>query len=491
MNAIACVVAALALVPQPQKVVEKGGTTDKVAVTEARDASVPAEGYRLTVGADGVKIASSDAAGAFYARQTLKQLERRGKDGKVTLPCVEIEDAPQFGWRGMLIDDCRHFFGKETVKAQLDLMAQHKLNVLHWHLTEDQGWRLDIPGHPEFVKYGATRAASPRYGAGGSRDKNGEYVIEMNADRYGPYYYTEADVREILAYAAERHVKVVPEIELPGHVYCLLAAHPEFACRPENLAKRSPRLVWGVEKDVLCLGNDEAIRFMEEIVDYVCRLFPSDVVHIGGDECPRVRWKDCPKCQARIKALGLKDESGLQPWITSHFLKFLADRGKRTIGWDCYLLGGEVPKSAIGMSWRLRRHPTEPWASSGEFAARGYDLVIAHSDFCYLDYRQGLRDDPFPYIGGNVPLKKCYELDPLAGIAEKDRAHILGGQGCCWSEFTWNRFDLEWKAWPRLCALAEVLWTGERRPGYDDFKSRMQTHRARLVAAHVNCAPME
>ena len=491
MNAMAFL-AALALVPQPQTLVEKGGTTSVTSVTEVTDAKIPAEGYRLSVGAAGVTVASSDAAGAFYARQTLEQLKVRGKGGQVTLPCVEIEDAPQFKWRGILIDDCRHFFGKETIKAELDLMAQHKLNVLHWHLTEDQGWRLDVPGHPELVKYGATRAASPKYGARGKWDRDGNYLIEMNTDRYGPYYYTEADVREILAYAAARHIRVVPEIELPGHVCCLLAAYPEFACRPENMADRSPRTKWGVQDDVLCLGNDAAIRFMEEIVDYVCRLFPSDVVHIGGDECPRVRWKECPKCQARIRAEGLKDESALQPWVTSRFLKFLAARGKRTLGWDCYLLGGDVPTTAIGMSWRLRRHPTQPWASSGEFASRGYDLVITHSDFCYLDYPQDLKDDPFPYFGGRqVPLAKCYALDPLAGIAEKDRAHILGGQGSCWSESTWNRFDLEWKTWPRMCALAEVFWTGSKRPGFDDFKARMKTHRARLVAAHVNCAPLE
>lgn len=483
--------AVLALVPHPRSVEIKGGVTSIGVISNVTDRSLPAEGYRLMITADGVTILSSDAAGAFYARQTLEQLKCSGTNGAETLPCVEIVDSPQFGWRGVLLDEGRHFFGKETVKSLLDLMARHKLNVLHWHLTEDQGWRIDIPGHPELVKYGAVRRSSPKYGAHPGLDSNGEYDIELNGERYGPFYYTEEDIREILAYAKARFIKVVPEIELPGHVLTVLAAHPEFACCPANVAERSPRLVWGVAKDVLCIGNEEAIRYMEEIIDYVCRLFPSEIVHIGGDECPRERWKDCPKCQARIRQEGLKDENALQPWVTRHFLDFLAARGKRTIGWDIYLLGGNVPTNAIGMSWRTRRHPVEPWASSAEFAARGYDIVIAHNEYCYLDYRQGLVNDPFQYIGGNISLEKSYSLDPFSGVEEKDRAHILGGQGCCWSEFTWNRFDLEWKTWPRMCALAEVFWTGEHRPGFKNFETRMKEYRKFLLRQGVNCAPIE
>jgi len=490
MDMTTILVAALAIVPQPQKVTELGGTTAATNVTEVADATIPPEGYRLTVGTGGVTVASSDAAGAFYARQTLGQLST-STASLISLPCVEIEDAPRFGWRGLLIDECRHFFGKETIKAQLDLMAMHKLNVLHWHLTDDQGWRLDIPAHPELVKYGATRRASPKFGVDGSW-KTGDYEIEMNDERYGPFFYTEADVREILEYAAARHIRIVPEIELPGHIRALLAAHPEFACRPENLADRSPRLKWCVEKDVLCPGNDAAIRFMEEVLDYVCRLFPSEAVHIGGDECPHDRWKECAKCKARVAAEGLKDADDLQPWLSRHFANFLAARGKRAIGWDCYLVDGDMPKTAMGMSWRINRHPTEPWASSGELAARGYDLVLVHAAFCYLNCSQGLKEDPFPYFGEKpLPLAKCYSYDPLAGIAEDDRRHVLGGQGASWPEYTWNRFDLEWKVWPRLCALAEVFWTGESRPGFDDFKSRMAVHRPRLIARRVNCAPME
>ena len=478
--------AALALVPQPQKTVEKGGTTTNRTVCCEADASIPAEGYRLVVTKDGANIWSSDAAGAFYANETLKQL--RGPKGE--LPLVEIEDAPRYRWRGVHFDDCRHFFGKETLLRTLDLMAQHKLNVLHWHLTDDQGWRLEIPGRPELVRYGAVRSASIRRGCAAWKGKKLDGKV-LNGAKYGPYYYTEADIREVLAYAEERHIKVVPEIELPGHVQALLAAYPELACKPENVADRDPRVVWGISDEVLCLGNDKAIKLFEEILDYVCKLFPSDVVHIGGDECPPKRWKTCPKCQARIKAEGLKDEHGLQPWVTRHFLDFLAKRGKRALGWDEYLLG-DVPASAIGMRWRVGHGGAgHACKSAREWIELGHDMVMTPFSHCYLDYAQGLKGDPFQYIGGCVTLEKAYSLDPCEGIPENLRSHVLGGQGNNWSEYTWNEYDLAWKMWPRMCALAEVFWLGNEKPGFADFKARLVTHRKRLIAQNVNCAPIQ
>lgn len=473
--------AALAIVPQPRKMMVKGGETANVKVTRISDCAIPTEGYRLEIAADGVRIASSDAAGAFYAQKTLEQLlDSSVPDGR-RLPLLEIEDAPRYRWRGVLIDECRHFFGKETLKGVLDQMSRHKLNVLHWHLTEDQAWRLDIPGYPELVRYGAIRPESVCHG---NRQKT-------NGIPYGPFYYAESDVREILAYAAERQIMVVPEIELPGHVFAALAAYPEYACFPEHLAKRSPRVRWGIEKDVLCLGNDRAIRFMEDVLDYVCRLFPSEIIHIGGDECPSVMWKTCPKCQARIRAEGLKNEHDLQPWATRHFVGFLARRGKRALGWDEYLLG-EVPKNAIGMSWRAGGGGAgHRFLTPGECVARGHDLVMTPKTNCYLDYGQGLADDPFEYLGGCVTLEKAYAFDPCGGVPVELRGHILGGQGNNWSECTWNEYDLEWKLWPRMCALAEVLWTGEDRPGFAHFKNRMRIHRKRLIGQGVNCAPLD
>ncbi len=484
-------VATLSIIPQPREAAELGGFVPfTTPVDVKRDAAVPAEGYRLVVDPCGsITIACSDAAGEFYARQTLKQVvDWRG------YACVRISDAPAYPWRGMMIDESRHFFGKDVLKNVLDVMAQYKMNVLHWHLTDDQGWRLDVPGYPELVRYGAVRPSSPKHGATIRWLSPQEYVMDGDGQVYGPFYYTEADVREILAYAAERHIRVVPEIDLPGHVFAALAAYPEFACRPENLAKRAPRVIWGIEKDVLCLGNDRAVRFMEDVLDYVCRLFPSDVVHIGGDECPQVRWKDCPKCRKRIADEGLGDEKGLQPWATRHFVKFLAARGKRALGWDEYLLGEGIPKSAIGMSWRLGKNhgAGHDWLSPADIAARGHDVVMTPKSSCYINRGQGLASDPFQYtVSGCVTLKVSHSFDPRAGVPEGLKAHVLGGQGNNWSEYTWSKFDLEWKMWPRGCALAEVFWSGDGKPGYDDFLRRMRVHRARLVAQGVNCAPLE
>ena len=501
----------VALVPAPQKMKLTGGeylvhatSVGDIKVRETTDASLPPEGYRLVVAKDGVSVASADAAGAFYARQTLAQLladcRERGAKESVALPCVEIEDFPAYGWRGVHFDDCRHFFGKQTLKKTLDLMSKYKMNVLHWHLTEDQGWRLEVPGYPDLIKYGAVRPTSPSHGAQAYKDKNGKWHLDMDGLRYGPFYYTEADVKEIVAYAAERHITIVPEIELPGHVCAALAAYPELTCRPENMAHRHPRVVWGVEHEVLCLGNDKAIKFMEDVLDYVCRLFPSKFVHIGGDECPTDRWKTCPKCRARIEREGLGDEKGLQPWVTRHFVKFLAERGKRSVGWDEYL-NGDVPKDAVGMSWRTSqgdgaRHDL---VTGADGVRRGHDMVMAPHDMTYFYYGQGLDDDPFQYGdsgarvfgGGRLTLEKVYSFNPRAGIPKEFHARILGGQCCNWSEFTWNEYDLEWKMWPRACAMAETLWTGDARPGFDDFKRRVARHRRRLVSSGVNCAPLK
>ena len=255
-----------------------------------------------------------------------------------------------------------------------------------------------------------------------------------------------------------------------------------------NATKRSEGLG---PKDVLCLGNDEAIKFMENVLDYVCRIFPGDVIHIGGDECPQVRWQTCSKCQARIKAEGFKDHHDLQPWITRHFVKFLEDRGKRALGWDEYLLG-DIPKSAIGMSWRESRSGAGHELVSGAAAAtRGHDVVMTPCSYCYLDYGQGLKDDPFFYIGGRVTLERCYSFDPCAGVPEDAKSRILGGQGNNWTEYTWNEFDLAWKAWPRMLALSEVFWLGEAKPGFADFLRRAEVHRSWLVRHGVNCAPLK
>ena len=489
---VAMLLAALALVPQPTEVVEREGFCDKTeSVVFTTDSAIPAEGYKLKITADGITVASSDAAGAFYAKVTLGQLAIK-EGGNTKYPCVEIYDVPRYSWRGIHFDDCRHFFGKEQVLKTLELMAQHKFNRFHWHLTDDQGWRLDVPGYPELVKYGAVRSSSPKHGTHPEFGAGPEARAKASDGKpYGPFYYTEEDIKEIVAYAAERHIQVVPEIELPGHFQAVLAAYPEFACFPDP-SNRDPLCIWGISKNVMCIGNDQAIRFMEDVLDYVCRLFPGDVVHIGGDECPQEKWKTCPKCQARIRAETLGDEHGLQPWITKRFVKFLEARGKRALGWDEYLLG-DVPISAMGMNWRTVGGDGAGHQLVNGIAAaiKGHDIVMTPMSFCYLDYAQGLDEDPFQYIGGKLTLAQCYAFDPCAGVPEEAQKHIIGGQGNNWSEYTWNGYDLEWKMWPRACALAEVLWTGGKKPSFDDFLRRMRTHRSRLIKSHVNCAPLQ
>lgn len=470
----------------------------KASCVETHDASLPPEGYRLKVSPEGVEIAASDAAGAFYAHATLKQLTTKVSTDAVEVACCEIRDWPQYRWRGLMIDEARHFLGKGVVKRILEQMALHKLNVLHWHLVDDQGWRLEIKSHPELVAYGSVRPRSVKMGAHAKwlpPEKKLSY--EHDTERYGPFFYTHEDVREILAYAKERHVTVVPEIELPGHMRALLAAHPEFSCKGD--LPRIPRVDWSIEKDVLCVGNDAAIRFLEEVLDEVCGLFPdTPYVHIGGDECPRERWESCPKCRARMKAQGLKDESGLQAWVTSHFVRYLEQKGRRAVGWD-EILAGDVPQSTIGMTWRANAEggAKTHYVSAAEAVARGHDMVMTPNAHCYLSCPQFGKGDPFPYYSvitephRILTLEKAYSFDPVAGIPAHGRVHVIGGQACVWGESVFNVFDFEWKAWPRACAISEVLWLGNAKPGYADFLKRMKEHRSRLVAQGVNCAPLE
>ena len=489
-----------ALIPHPRSVKFGDGAfllnakalaADCMAVT--RDPSLPKEGYSLSVRTDGIRAAAADDAGAFYALQTLRQLALPAGKGAFAVPCVEIQDHPQYRWRGVMLDDSRHFLGKETVKKVLDLMGQYKLNVLHWHLVDDQGWRLEIKKHPELVEYGAVRPASVGFGERPSWPKGGGIHYEVNTERYGPYFYTQEDVREVLAYAAARHITVVPEIELPGHERALLAARPDLGCRGSELA-RVPRVFWSIESDVLCAGNDDVLRYLEDIFDEVCELFPSEIIHIGGDECPKTRWKECPKCQARKKALGLSDERDLQSWMTAHFADYLAKKGRRIIGWD-EVLHGDVPKSVIGMSWRMsaKGGAGGDYVSAADAIARGFDMVMTPSRLCYYSAPQALPDDPYPYYsaGSGISLARAYTFDPMANLPESARGHVLGGQTSVWTESIWTRFDLEWKMWPRTFAMAEILWSDPPAPrNFEAFRLRAAAHRRRLVAQHVNCAPV-
>ena len=478
-----------ALVPMPQSVKELQGCVRYSAPVYEQDASLGHEAYRLRVGDNGIVITSSSKAGAFYAEKTLAQL--RQADG--SYPAVEIEDWPAYPWRGFLLDEGRHFFGKETVKRVLDLMAYHKLNVFHWHLTEDQGWRIDVPGMPELVKYGSVRPESPSHDATLKKLADYQYRSEsLNGIPYGPYFYSESDLREIVAYAKERHIKVVPEIDMPGHALAILAAYPKLACFPENIKRRMAWPDWGIFADVLCVGNDDTLGFLYRVLDYVCDVFPSDVIHIGGDECPFVNWAKCPKCQARMKAEGLKEAKELQGWLTTKVAEYLAKKGRRIMGWD-EILAGNVPQSAIGQSWRTsnRNGSGTDLVSGGLGAERGHDMVMTPHDETYYAYQQGLGEDPFARDGEVLPLEKAYSFDPARSVSPSAKKRILGSEACLWSEYIWNEYDLAWRAWPRTCAMAEVLWRNPAPRDYSDFEKRMEVHRKRLIRMGVNCAPLK
>ena len=478
------------VVPMPRTMtLDVGSIAAKDArIVCAKGKGLSPEGYRLTVTTNGVEIAAADDAGEFYARETLRQLLTDGR-----YPCCRIDDAPAYRWRGMMIDEARHFLGKDTVKRVIDLMAMHKLNVLHWHLTDDQGWRVELKRHPELVEFGAVRPESVRMGGWRKWEKGGP-VFETDGMRYGPCFHSQADIREILAYAKARHVTVVPEIEFPGHVRALLAAYPRCSCVGEKLP-RTPRVFWGIESDVLCVGNDEAVALAEDILDEVCDLFPdAPYIHIGGDECPRTRWEACPKCRARMAGEGLKDASALQSWLTTRLARHLEKKGRRAVGWD-EVLAGDVPKTTVGMSWRstAKDGAGTGYVSAAEAVARGYDMVVTPMRSCYLSLPSGAAHDPYFYYSPKMrlTLADAYTFDPARGIPPELRAHILGGQASVWGEFVWTRFDLEWKTWPRACAIAEALWTAPAERDFAAFRRRMEAHRARLLDAHVNCGPLD
>jgi len=460
------------------------------------DSTLPPEGYSLVVTTNGIEYACRDEAGAFYALQTLRQLAVLKKTNEVAFACCSIRDWPEYRWRGVLIDEARYFLGKDTIKQTLDAMAKHKFNVLHWHLTDDQGWRLDIPGFPELVKYGAVRPKTVRFGTH-ARWLPPEQNLDFEYDdaKYGPYYYTAAEVAEIVAYAKERHITVIPEIEVPGHVRAFLAAYPEYSCVGPELP-RIPRCGWSIETEVLCVGNDQAVERYKAVVDKVCEMFPdSPYIHIGGDECRHQRWKECPKCQARLKAIGGKDENDLQAWITTQVVRHLEGRGRRVIGWD-EVLSGDVPRSTIGMTWRTNQKggAGNVFVSAAQAVRRGHDMVMTPVSHCYLDYPQGLEDDPFPYYqpwAEPTTLAKAHSFNPSEGIPSEYRSHILGGQANMWGECIQNICDLQWKMWPRACAIAEALWLGPSKPAYWDFEMRMRAHRKRLIAENVICAPLK
>ncbi len=421
-------------------------------------------------------------AGVFWGAQTLRQLLgpdafRRAplwRTGWV-LPGCEIEDAPRFGWRGVLLDVSRHFLPKADVLRFLDLLAAHKLNVLHLHLTDDQGWRVEIKRYPRLTSLGGWRERSMvGFRAGDRRD-----------DRPHGGYYTQDDLREIVAYATDRQITVVPEIDLPGHAQAAIAAYPELG--NTDVVDTSALGVWtdwGVNPNVLN-PSDATLRFYEGVLEEVLQLFPSEFVHLGGDECPKDQWRASPAAQARIKELGLADEDELQSWFIRHFDGWLTARGRRLIGWDEILEGGLAPGAAVS-SWR--------GYEGGVAAARaGHDVVMCPEQHVYLDHRQAAgEDEPIP-VGYVHTLEDVLRFEPVPPELPAEAAHhVIGTQANLWTEFTDDARDVDYRAFPRLAAFAEVAWSDLPAPAardYPDFERRMTTHYARLDALGVEYRP--
>ncbi|HYG49371.1 MAG TPA: family 20 glycosylhydrolase, partial [Flavobacteriales bacterium] len=418
--------------------------------------------YRLRVSKNGIRLTASTPEGIFNGVQTLLQLIPMGRNGlfktrgPFKLPCVEITDEPRFEWRGMHLDVCRHFFDKQFIKKYIDYLAMHKMNVFHWHLTEDQGWRIEIKKYPELTRVGAWRNGSM---VGPYNDHNTDTVL------YGGYY-SQKDIREIVKYASARHITIVPEVEMPGHSLAALASYPELSCTggPFDVAKE-----WGVFDDVYCAGNDKTFEFLQGVLDEVCDLFPGKYIHIGGDECPKTRWKTCEKCQKRIKETNLKDEHELQSYFIQRIEKYLNAKGKQIIGWDEILEGGLAPNAAV-MSWR--------GTERGIAAAKAkHFVVMTPGSHCYFDHYQGNPEYEPHAIGGFTPLEKVYAYDPVpAELNVEEASYIMGAQGNVWTEYINFPKEVEYMALPRMCALAEVLWTYPQNKNGAGFVERLNQH---------------
>jgi hexosaminidase len=420
------------------------------------------ESYTLIATPDSVVIAAPGEAGLFYGLQTLRQLVRT--DG--TIPAVAIADGPRFRWRGMHLDVGRHLFPVAFIERYLDLMARYKLNTFHWHLTEDQGWRLQIRRYPRLTDVGACRR---------------ETIVARNFDPYvgdgTPYcgFYTQDEVRHIVRYAAERHITVVPEIEMPGHSVAALAAYPELACTPGPFAVMT---VWGVSDDILC-PSETTFAFLENVLTEVMGLFPSTFIHIGGDEAPKARWHASPLAQEVMRREGLRTEEELQSWFIRRIERFLSAHGRRLVGWDEILEGGLAPNATV-MSWR---------GTAGGIAAAqsGHDVVMSPTSHLYFDYAQGdARFEPLSG-GGFIPLERVYAYEPVPDVLTPDQArHILGAQGNVWTEYMPTSAHVEYMALPRMLALAEVVWSPREARDWDRFVGRLPARLRELDALGVH-----
>ena len=430
------------------------------------------EGYTLDVTTNGVTVKAKTPQGLFYGMQTFMQLLPAEIESPAvvngiawTTPCVTVKDEPRFAYRGFMLDPCRHFIPVENVKKQIDVLSLFKVNTMHWHLTDDQGWRVEIKKYPKLTEIGAKR-------------------IEGEGTEYGGFY-TQEEIKDVVKYAADRFITVIPELELPGHEMAAIAAYPELSCKGEQ---GTPRIIWGVEDIVMCAGKEEPFKFLEDVIDEIAPMFPSEYFHIGGDECPKISWKECPLCQKRIQEEGLKGtkehsaEERLQSYFVQRMEKYLAEKhGKKIIGWDEILEGGLAPSATV-MSWR---------GEAGGIAAAnmGHDVIMTPgSAGMYLDQYQGDSKIEPVTIGGYATIEKVYNYNPVPDtlVATGKAQHIKGVQCNNWSEYMYNTDLMEYRMYPRMLALSEIGWSPLNRKDYKDFERRLDNALVRLDEHNIN-----
>ncbi|MEH0152823.1 glycoside hydrolase family 20 protein [Limibacter armeniacum] len=414
-----------------------------------------AEAYELEVNDKQILITGASAKGAFYGIQTLRQLIPAHSDKVVRIAAMHIKDAPRFSYRGMHLDVSRHFFDTSFVKQYIDLIAMHKLNTFHWHLTDDQGWRIEIKQYPKLTSIGSKRKET----LVGHADRSKEY----DGQPYGGYY-TQDEIKEVIKYASDRYITIIPEIEMPGHALAALSAYPELGCTggPYEAAT-----TFGVFDDVFCAGNDSTFHFIENVLDEVMALFPSEYIHVGGDECPKASWEKCAKCQARIKAEGLKNEHELQSYFITRMEKYLNSKGRQIIGWDEILEGGLAPNATV-MSWR--------GMEGGIDAAKSkHNVIMAPNSHMYFDAYQSLNKETEPLaIGGYLNVEKVYSFEPVPeALEESEQGYIIGAQANLWTEYIATPEHVEYMVLPRMAALSEVLWSDKKVRDIDSFKPRL------------------
>lgn len=444
------------------------------------DTSMAPESYSLSVKKGMIVVKAPDYNGFLYAVQTVKQMLPTAIYGnapvsgvKWVLPCCEIKDSPRFAYRGLHFDCCRHFFSVAEVKKVLDIMSIYKLNRMHWHLTEDQGWRIEIKKYPKLTEIGAFRDGTQ---IGYDRNSN-------DGVRYGGYY-TQDQIRDIVAYAEDLGITIIPEVDLPGHMQAALTSYPELGCKDSQPSPYKVWTRWGVSKQVLSVGKESTMRFLEDVVGEIAELFPGEYFHIGGDECPKDEWKTDPDCQAKIKELGLKSdenataEQRLQNYVTSRMQSFLATKGKKIIGWD-EVLEGELAEGATVMSWRGTK--------GGIKAAKaGYDVIMTPNTYCYFDYAQSadLASEPLSITKDPkraVPIEKIYNYEPYDELPDYAQKHILGVQANIWTEYIGTNEYLEYMFLPRMLALSEVQWCPKGTKDYERFMSSLREHQYAIL----------